>query len=227
MVGYCPLFTAKSTTMTRELQQLIDNAMVWRGCQARFADRGWPSGQAILDQTLADGGWPRSAVIEVKSQDIGLGELRLLLPLLRQVSQQRSWMTWITPPALPNPHALARAGVALDRLLLIDQVNRDEALWASEQCLRSGHSAVVLLWQQGIAPSQWRRLQLAAEAGNSSGFVFQPTGPLARHAALSISLAPAEEGLLLTINRGRGHLKQQQLQIAIDDCAEVPRSMAL
>lgn len=169
-----------------------------------------------MDDCLPDCGWPRAAVIELQLASIGIGELGLLLPLLIRLSQSglsTAWITLINPPAIPYPHALAAAGVELDRLLIIHDVDSDQALWATEQSLRCGHSALVLLWQSRILPLQWRRLQLAAEAGDSSGFIWQPPGSPARHVALSLSLEPAMDGITLNFNGGRGSLRQRRLTL--------------
>lgn len=43
---------------------------------------GLPTGYAALDRCLPGGGWPRQGLIEILSDQRGIGELRLLLPAL-------------------------------------------------------------------------------------------------------------------------------------------------
>jgi hypothetical protein len=55
---------------------------------------------------------------------------------------------------------------------LIDANPRD-ALWASEQCLRSGCLSAVLGWPMQADDRALRRLQVAADTGGVMGFVFR------------------------------------------------------
>lgn len=201
-----------------EFLELLKSPLIWRGCDARVSSCGRPSGVAGLDQYLPDGGWPRRAVTELQLSAHGIGEMSLLLPLLAAITRADppGWVTLIAPPDLPYAHALSVAGVDLKRLLVIHDVDPTQGLWAAEQCLRCGHSPVVLLWTGRIRSQQWRRLQLAAEAGDSSGLIWQPIGEPAGYVALSLRLRPTLAGVVLQINRGRGSLRRRDITIALD-----------
>ena len=54
-----------------------------------------------------------------------------------------------------------------------------DALWAFEQCLRSGACAAVLGWPAQADAQALRRLQVAADSGDCLGFAFRDR----RHAA--------------------------------------------
>ncbi len=49
----------------------------------------------------------------------------------------------------------------------------EDGFWALEQALRAGTCAAVLAWPQTLDARAMRRLQLAAEAGDSIGFLFR------------------------------------------------------
>lgn len=66
----------------------------------------------------------------------------------------------------------------LDAMTVLDASPRD-ALWAMEQCLRSGSCDVVLGWPHTGDAQALRRLQIAAQSGSSIGIVLRD----AKHAA--------------------------------------------
>jgi cell division inhibitor SulA len=62
--------------------------------------------------------------------------------------------------------------VDLARLEIIDAAPRD-ALWAFEQCLRSGACAAVVGWPLQAGLTALRRLQVAADSGACLGFALR------------------------------------------------------
>ena len=48
------------------------------------------------------------------------------------------------------------------------------ALWAAEQCQRSGSCGAVLCWPRQASDRALRRLQVAAETGQTLGFAYRP-----------------------------------------------------
>ena len=77
-------------TGTVPLESLLQHPALWRGRQAAVRPT-LSSGSALLDARLPSGGWPAGGLTEILTRRAGLGELRLVLPLLRRLSQQ-------TPP---------------------------------------------------------------------------------------------------------------------------------
>lgn len=186
--------------MKPELRELLHHPRLWRGLsQASLSDQR--TGFAELDRALPGRGWPRHALIELISAQPGIGELRLLLPSLREQTQ-----CWIDPPHIPYPPALLNAGIDLSRLLMIQPDTPEDSLWALNQVLRSGHYPQVLAWSANADMSMLRRLQLAAEAGAARLFLFRPARACqqASPAALRLFLEPVREGLYLRILKSRG-----------------------
>src|SRR5258708_20838153 len=103
-----------------------------------------------------------------------------------------------TPPHLPYAPALAQRGIALERCLVVRPANREDALWATEQVLRSGACGAVLFWLGHDEYAWLRRLQMAAEAGRAMAVMFRSTS------AERLS-TPAR--LLVVLARGDGILK--------------------
>lgn len=160
------------------LDRLLDARTVWRGANASVSrDSRQPTGHAALDARLPQGGWPDHALTEVLMPADGVGELALLFPTLARLTQGGQRVVLIAPPYRVHAPGWAYAGVALSWLQVV-QANPRDALWASEQCLRSAACAAMLCWPQQADDRALRRLQVAAETGQCLGFAFRE----ARHA---------------------------------------------
>ena len=136
------------------LAEVLARGDVWRGdTLASLPAATIPSGHAELDAELPGGGWPCGNLTEILVDRSGLGEMTLLLPALARLSQAGGWLALVAPPWRPQAPAWAAAGVALERLVVV-QAGR-QAAWCCEQLLASGGFAGVL------ARSRTRRASLA------------------------------------------------------------------
>ncbi len=182
------------------LQSLLDAGRVWRGQVSTPGARvaAQPTGHAALDAGLPLGGWPEAALTEILLPADGVGELAWLFPTLARLTRAGQRVVLIAPPYRVHAPGWAHAGIALARLQVVLAGPR-EALWATEQCLRSAACAAVLCWPQGADDRALRRLQVAAEGGHCLGFAFRD----ARHAA-----SPSPAALRLRIEAGtrRAHV---------------------
>ena len=61
----------------------------------------------------------------------GIGELRLLLPYLKQ-RQDRGLLVFIVPPIPLNSEMLAEFGLTLENILIIQANTAQERLWSAE-----------------------------------------------------------------------------------------------
>jgi hypothetical protein len=193
--------------MASALSPLLQHPALWRGdALAPVAVPGLASGYPALDAELPGGGWPVGALTELLLDREGIGELRLLMPALAGLTRAGRWVAWVAPPHLPYAPALAAAGVVLSRLLVVGRSHPREAWWAAEQALRAGVMGAVVCWPGEIDGRALRRLQLAAEAGGSAGFLFRPlqAAEAPSPAALRLALAPKGGGLVLRILKRRG-----------------------
>lgn len=206
--------------MNDALEKLLKNPLVWRG-QAQAdnpgSTTGLASGYPRLDQELPGGGWPQHALTEILLEYYGSGELKLLMPALARLSQSQAdlplageveagWIAWIAPPYEPYPPALKQWGIDLSRVLIVRTRQAEEALWAAEQALSSGNCAAVLLWSEAFDDTASRRLQLAAEKGQSWAIAFRSLKALRQPsaAALRIRLRADKQGTDLDILKSRG-----------------------
>lgn len=145
---------------------------IWRGheqAQIQAAATGF----AELDRVLPGGGWPMGAVSEVLHAQPGVGELSLALPLLQRLTQAQRKVALIAPPYRPYAPRLAASGLQLAQLIVVETDDAQNALWSAEQLLRAGAGSV-LLWIAQAETQSLRRLQLAAESGDSCVLIYRP-----------------------------------------------------
>jgi hypothetical protein len=193
------------TSPAESLQALLrGSANLWRGREtARVEARS--SGYAALDARLPGGGWPIGTLIEIAPESDGCGELRLTLPALKSWCRDGRSVAFVRPPHVPYAPALTRHGLTLSSLLWVAADCDEDARWAAEQLLREG-AAAVLLWSSAREDRALRRLQLAAESGKASAFLYRPPSALthASPAALRIALSAVDDGMSLHLVKVRG-----------------------
>lgn len=154
------------------LDVLLSDRRVWRGQPVGLPAAIQPTGLAALDAALPARGWPDAALTELLLPADGVGELRLLLPTLARFTRAGRDIVLVAPPYLPYPAGWRQAGVDFAHVHVIDASPRD-ALWATEQCLRTGCAAAVLCWPRQADDRALRRLQVASETGQALGFAFR------------------------------------------------------
>jgi len=190
-----------------ELSTLLQQADVWLASQGiKAEDTGVPTGFSALDSELSGSGWPQGALTEILCDQQGIGELQLLMPALAKMSQQGRWIAWIAPPHIPYAPALQMQGIDLKKILVVYPRAETDMLWTVEQALRSGTCGAVLVWPNSVDNKSLRRLQLAAEAGKSMGFLFRPHRYVMQSspAALRLTLEMTQAGLAVNIIKRRG-----------------------
>ena len=189
-----------------DIDALLAARTLWHaGRSAALAADGEPTGHAALDALLPQGGWPRRALTELLLPADGVGELSLLLPTLARCTRQGERVAVIAPPYLPYAPAWQAAGVDLAQLRIVDAAPRD-ALWAFEQCLRSGACAAVLGWPQQADARALRRLQVAADSGQCLGFALRDRRHLANPSPAALRLEAVREarGIAWRVRKCRG-----------------------
>jgi len=165
-----------------------------------------PSGAAPLDAALPGGGWQSGTIVELMPAQMGIGELRLLMPVLTRITRTDRHVALIAPPCIPFAPALSRHGIDLERLLVIQAQKPEDILWSFEQTLRCKSFGAVVAWPVTAKDREVRRLQLAAEAGRSIGFMYRSPAAAreASPAAVRLLLETDANGLRVDIIKCRG-----------------------
>lgn len=201
-------------------------ASVWRGQRVADGPVGIPTGHRALDAALPEGGLPAAALTEVfvpSAEPLagllgGKGELALVMPALARLAPERP-IVLVAPPAPPHAPAFAAAGIAPERLVLVQARDPRDVAWAAEQALRDGSCAAVLAWLDHALVVGLRRLQLAAEAGGTLGVLYRPWAARrsASPAALRLALAPTATGLRVEVLKCRGSSARSTVAVALGD----------
>jgi len=165
----------------KSLEQFINNhsntlaGKIWRGTQTHQISKGKQklvdTGFTELNAALHGSGWPIKSMTELGLSYDGIGELRLLLPALRQLQEHslQKNIILVNPPYLPFAPAWAKEGIQVDRLTIINTNNIKDTLWSIEHCISAECCAAVLGWtgRYNINTQELRRLQLATEKSNT------------------------------------------------------------
>ena len=166
---------SRGAPWTRVNQLLHNNPNLWRGCDmAGQGFHGIGTGYHELDDILPGRGWPSSGLVEVIARHSGMGELQLLIPLMQSVIKQGKWILCVAPPYLLNAPALTQAGIDIDQILIVKQDTPcKDALWSMEKAMQTETCGLVLAWQNWLPGKVLRRLQLAAEVGDTLAVLFK------------------------------------------------------
>jgi hypothetical protein len=196
--------------MSVSVEQLLrqNSARLWRAREtgssaAAAVPAGLPTGYAALDRCLPGAGWPRQGLVEILSDQRGIGELRLLLPALAALCRDEGAADEIYPPPRPSdmscragsampphdrgsggwiawvsppyrPYAPSLATWGIDVGRMLVVNGAGATEWAMDQALRSESCSAVLGWANPRDPHALRRLQLAAEASRSLAVLYRP-----------------------------------------------------
>ena len=131
---------------------------------------GFP-GQAEL---LPGADWPRASItgLPAPRQD-----LTSLLATLIQLGEAGRWICLVAPPRMPDSATLHAAGIDPSRILLVHPKAHQDDLRVVEESLRCGNCSAVLAWTGQEDEVTVRRLQRAAKAGDTRGFLLWQAWP--------------------------------------------------
>ncbi|MEJ6473330.1 translesion DNA synthesis-associated protein ImuA [Pseudoalteromonas piscicida] len=195
--------------MANYIELLERKNLLWRGrgrvCQPEVISTGFTSFDSVLQ-----GGWPLHGVIDIQTA-VGVGELRLILP---HFVQEKRLKVLINPPGRVQAAAINYLSLDLSEFVVLQPQNDTEALWAAEQCLKSGACSALVLWHDELSIAVVKRLQLSAQAGNSRLFVLHQTQYVSSLPfSLSLALQAKSSALHVTIKKQRGAFAQHTIEL--------------
>jgi protein ImuA len=190
---------------------------LWRGSQlARSGQPCLPTGHDALSAELPGGGWPTGTLVDLLVSQPGIGELRLLQPVLNALPPQRR-IVLLQPPFIPQVASWSAWGLSSSQLLWLKPDRTADALWAAEQVLKNGSCGALLYWQPQIRPESLRRLHLAAQSADTLFFLFRPA-KVAQDASpspLRLLLHPAGDQVRIDIVKRRGPSHDRPLFVTL------------
>ena len=204
-------------------ETLLTHPDLWRADRIEPRAEGIGTGYPALDALLIDRGWPKAGLIEMLSDQIGIGELRLLGPALAALSAgERRWIVWIDPPHVPYAPALAEIGIDVGRQLWIRPRSPEDALWAAEYAAKSSSCSAVLAWldESKLAAKDIRRLKLATRRGETLAVLFRPDSAARRQSMAELRIAlkhtATPDRLSVEILKRRGGWPVTQIELPLE-----------
>jgi protein ImuA len=143
-------------------------------------------GLGPLKDAFPNASFPLGAVHEflsVRTEDAAATS-GFISGLLASLMGSNGTCLWISSSRKLFPPALKNFGIAPDRFIFIDVQKERDVMWAMEEALKCGALTAVVGEMQEISFTASRRLQLAVEQSQVTGFVLRSNF---RHASRQIS----------------------------------------
>jgi protein ImuA len=169
------LLPPDSAPMLRPAATALLGHTLWRARDQPASDHvRLSTGFAELNARI--GGWPSGELTELLTRGPGHGRFSLLLPALADLTQSGRAVALLNPPNPIHPAALAQGGLHLDEVLIVRPQNALDSQWAAEELLRCRAYAALVMWLPKTARErELKRLKLAAEQGQSIGWLLRPS----------------------------------------------------
>jgi protein ImuA len=183
------------------------------------------TGCQTLDHFLPEGGWRRGTLIEWLFAEPGSGAATLAMLAARESSRAGGAVVVMDNHCDFYPPAAALLGIDPTRLVVIRAKNQQDQLWALDQALTCRGVAAVWAEQHQIDPHTFRRLQLAAETGNTLGLLLrgervrgQPTWSEMQLLVQPVrAISDTNRHVRVQWIRGRGQMRQKSVELVIDE----------
>lgn len=133
-------------------------------------------GLGPLCQALPQGAFPVGAVHELvaaRPEDMA-ASCGFMAALLTTLMGAAGTLLWVTRKGMVFPPALQEFGLPPDRCVFVNVKNEREMMWAMEEALKCGALTAVVGELRALDFTASRRLQLAVEQSNVTGFVLRP-----------------------------------------------------
>src|SRR3954468_6001450 len=151
----------------------------WEAANAAEDTTVFSCGAAAVDRLLPGGGLRHGMLVEWlagASGAVGGGAATLGLLSAREACREGGALVVIDRRQTFYPPAAAAWGIDLDRMIVVHPQNARDELWAMVQALRSPTVAAMLATIDRLDSRAFRRLQLAAQAGQTLGVLMRPAG---------------------------------------------------
>ena len=166
----------KNAAALADLRARIRAMELAPGTAIGAADKVVSFGIDAVDHALPWGGLPRGCLHEIESGDTDLAAgtamagaaTAFATALLARFARDRAPVLWCLRQFDLYAFGLRRFGLDLDRLIVVRAQRPGQVLWVLEESLRSGQLGVVLGEVTGVDLVASRRLQLAAQSGNTT-----------------------------------------------------------
>lgn len=218
--------------LAQRMRQIEVGSGKTRAGDVTVASTGIPA----LDKLMPSGGIRAGTLVEWLSPALGSGAGTLAMLVAAAMLRDRGQLVVMDPQFQWYSPALEGLGIDLSRTIFVRPPTRQKVLWATEQALRCADVTAVVGEFGSLEDKAYRRLQLAAEAGETLGlflrnqsFYRQPSWaelrfavkPQATSSAASASSAVSKVPLWRTWNvqllYARGHFRAGSVNLQLDE----------
>jgi hypothetical protein len=168
------LLSSFSSDRPQIVAQLQEELRRWQSARRPAGANRASTGCRALDGLFPAGGVARGTLIEWLATGNGGGAMWLALRVASEASQGYGPLVVIDGRGMFYPPAAVQAGLDPERLIVVRVATARDESWALDQALRCEGVGAVLCMTDRLKPRAARRLQLAAEASGSVGFLVRP-----------------------------------------------------
>lgn len=164
-----------SSDQKQIIRQLQEDILQKQGFKMPVAGVTAITGLSAVEKAFPQGVFPQGTIHEFlgKNSDNQASCIGLMAALMAQLMQQDGVGIWISTQRVLYPPALKTFGIAPERIIFIDVKKDKEALWVLEEALKCEGLSAVVGELPAIDFAQSRRLQLAVENSQVTGFIMR------------------------------------------------------
>lgn len=156
------------------VQQLAKQVRQLETSNRSSASESISTGCVALDQCLPNAGYVPGSIVEYLRTAPACGASYLAYAAAASALKARGgFLVVVDTQQSVYPPALAMHGIDLNQVVLVRPESRADAIWATDQALRTPAVAAVVAEIEKVDDRAARRLQLAAEMGNGLGILIR------------------------------------------------------
>ncbi len=182
------------------------------------------TGHGSLDELLPAGRLRRGTLIEWMGEELLGGAVTVSLAAAARAAPLDRPILCIDAAGELFPPALEALGFDLSRLVIVRPTSEREAVWTCEESLRCDGVGLVWARLDRLSDTAFRRLQLAAEAGQGLGFLVRPSAarrqPSWAEVRLQVTPQPRGEPLPryhLAVTYSQGRPRRSEIELRLDE----------
>jgi protein ImuA len=163
------------TSKTDIINQLKKDLMGWEGFRPLPPGERREFGLGAIESAFPNQTFPTGALHEFISArpeyTAAIGGF--IAGIMQTLLEKGGVCVWVSYTRRIYPPALKRFGVSPDRIIFIDVAREKDVLWATEEALKCGGIAAVICETRLLSFMESRRLQLAIEQSQVTGFILR------------------------------------------------------
>jgi len=157
------------------IEQLRQDLITWEGFRAPSTGERLEFGLGPIEHAFPNRTFPTGALHEFVSSrpEFTAATGGFIAGIMSTLLQNGGVCVWVSYTRRIYPPSLKRFGVSPDRIIFIDVSREKDVLWVTEEALKCHGIAAVICETRLLSFMESRRLQLAIEQSQVTGFVLR------------------------------------------------------